>query len=139
FTMPVCSKLMLIRHAEKPDKDAGIAGVAVAGAPDKDELSVRGWQRAGALVRYFNPRPPAGIAGGLAAGLALPGALLAPAPTAVSPSKRPLHTVKPLAADLGLEVRKDFVEHQEKELLAAALEAAPAVLISWHHERIARI
>jgi len=62
-----CTKLMVIRHAEKPDKQAGISGVTEAGMADKDELTVKGWQRAGALVRFFNPSVPARLGAGLAA------------------------------------------------------------------------
>jgi hypothetical protein len=53
--MAVCEKIMVIRHAEKPDKQAGMSGISKVGEPDKDDLTVRGWQRAGALVRFFNP------------------------------------------------------------------------------------
>jgi hypothetical protein len=130
-----CNRLMVIRHGEKPDKANGVEGVSAAGVPDKDELAVRGWQRAGALVRFFHPLDP----GCLAEGLAVPRAIFATRPTAEEPSKRSLHTVKALAEDLGLQIGKDFGVHQEKELLAAALQAAPEVLICWHHERIARI
>jgi hypothetical protein len=130
-----CTKLMVIRHAEKPDKQAGISGVTEAGMADKDELTVKGWQRAGALVRFFNPSRPAI----LRAEVAVPGAIFAAPPTDDNPSKRPLHTVTPLATDLGLKIRTDFALHQEKDLVAAALGAATAVLICWHHERIPRL
>jgi hypothetical protein len=130
-----CVKLMVIRHAEKPDKQAGIFGVAEAGVADKDELTTRGWQRAGALVRFFNPSLPKN----LRAGVAVPGAIFATPPTDDNPSKRPLHTVTPLATDLGINIRTDFALHQEKTLVAQALGAASVVLICWHHERIPRL
>ena len=38
--------IMLIRHAEKPDGND--SGVDPKGNPDKHDLIVRGWQRAGA-------------------------------------------------------------------------------------------
>ena len=50
-----CTKLMVIRHAEKPDRQAGILGVTEAGVADTNELTTKGWQRAGAFVRFFNP------------------------------------------------------------------------------------
>ncbi|MFH6781697.1 MULTISPECIES: hypothetical protein [Methylobacterium] len=130
-----CTKLMIIRHAEKPDKLAGISGVTEAGETDRDDLTVRGWQRAGALVHFFNPATPVGPT----PGLAVPGAIFATSPNGDSPSKRPLHTVSPLAADLGLRVRTDFTVHQENDLIAAALRAAKTVLVCWHHERIAKL
>jgi hypothetical protein len=130
-----CTKLMVIRHAERPDAQAGVSGVTEAGALDRDELTVRGWQRAGALVRLFHPSNPTNSH----KGVAVPGAIFATPPTADHPSKRPLHTIAPLAADLKLDIRTDFALHQEKELIARALNAAPAVLICWHHERIRKL
>jgi hypothetical protein len=130
-----CTKLMIIRHAEKPDKQAGIAGVTEAGLADKDDLTARGWQRAGALVRFFHPSTRVSLSGAVA----VPDAIFAAPPTDDNPSKRPLHTVTPLAADLGFKVRKDFALHQEKEVIAAALDAATAVLICWHHERFPKL
>jgi hypothetical protein len=47
---------MLIRHAERPNADKSIRGVTPEGVKNKEELTVRGWQRAGALVRFFAPR-----------------------------------------------------------------------------------
>ena len=53
------TKIMLIRHAEKPDDKDG--GVDPKGDLEKHDLIVRGWQRAGALVQFFaNPRDPNG-------------------------------------------------------------------------------
>jgi hypothetical protein len=51
------TKIMLIRHAEKPDDKDG--GVDQKGNADNHDLIVRGWQRAGALVQFFaNPPDP---------------------------------------------------------------------------------
>jgi hypothetical protein len=47
------SKIMLIRHAEKPH--GSDQGVTDKGEPDPESLIVRGWQRAGALVALFDP------------------------------------------------------------------------------------
>ena len=49
------TKIMVIRHAEKPI--AGRAdGVRARGEKDDASLVARGWQRAGALVGFFlNP------------------------------------------------------------------------------------
>jgi hypothetical protein len=51
-----CAKIMLIRHTERPSADKSTRGVTQAGVKDKEELTVRGWQRAGALVPFFAPR-----------------------------------------------------------------------------------
>ena len=48
-----CAKIMLIRHAERPSADKSIRGVTQEGIKNKEELTVRGWQRAGALVRFL--------------------------------------------------------------------------------------
>src|SRR5271155_5881231 len=45
--------IMIIRHVEKPQGQT--AGVTIDGEQDEEELTVRGWQRAGALVRFFAP------------------------------------------------------------------------------------
>jgi hypothetical protein len=126
---------MVIRHAERPDIASNLSGVSEAGAPDKNDLTVKGWRRAGALVRFFNPAPP----GAPRSGLAVPGAVFAAPATDDNPSERPVHTVEALASDLSLGVQSQFALHQEKALVAAALGAAPVVLISWHHERIPKI
>ena len=47
-------KIMIIRHAEKPEHH-GPRGVDENGDEDKKSLTVRGWQRAGALVQFFAP------------------------------------------------------------------------------------
>lgn len=133
--LPICSKLMVIRHAERPDENGSVAGVAENGRSDPTELTVRGWQRAGALVRLFRPLDPAA----LRPSLAEPGAIFATAPTSEHPSQRPLHTVKALADDLHLEVQTGFAIHQEADLVKAALDADATVLICWHHERIVKI
>ena len=130
----MADKIMVIRHAEKPDAKAGIAGVTERGDANANDLTPRGWQRAGALVRYFHPisappQPP----------IARPGAIFATRPDDASPSKRSLHTVKPLAQALDLEIDKRFADHDEERLVAAVRTAAPTVLISWHHERIDNI
>jgi hypothetical protein len=49
------SKIMVIRHAEKPDEAGTTFGVSVEGNQDPEALIVRGWQRAGALTTFFAP------------------------------------------------------------------------------------
>ena len=126
------SLLMIIRHAEKPSADGTVCGVSLAGDHDPHDLSVRGWQRAGALASLFS------LAGPRAATdrLATPAAIFATAATGTSASLRPQHTVAPLTGLL-LQVpfNTAFGEGQEAEL-AAAIDVAGPVLISWHHEHI---
>jgi phosphohistidine phosphatase SixA len=126
------TKIMIIRHAEKPDGDGGVHGVSTDGERDKHDLSVRGWQRAGALVRFFAPVEPRS-GGGL---IATPRSIFASAPVPGSPSVRAKHTVSPLAEALGLRVRIDHADGDETGLARAALEAPGPVLIAWHHNHI---
>ena len=46
---------MVIRHAEKPDDAGNVLGITIEGHRDPQELTVRGWQRAGALATFFVP------------------------------------------------------------------------------------
>ena len=129
------SKIMLIRHSEKPAKDGTVKGVSLDGAKDKESLSVRGWQRAGALVRFFAPHHghfahPA---------LAKPGSLFACKALADNKSLRPQHTLVPLAEFLGANINAEYAEGDEKALTQAALAVEGIVLISWKHNMLPTI
>jgi hypothetical protein len=122
------TKIILIRHAEKPDDTDG--GVDPKGKPDKHDLIVRGWQRAGALVQFFaNPRDPNGPIG-------RPATLFATEPTSGSESKRPLHTVTPLEQWLNIPIDSTIAEGSEQDLVDKAIASNSVVLIAWHHEKI---
>jgi hypothetical protein len=127
--MSTATKIMVIRHAEKPtDTDQG---VSPSGEGDKDDLIVQGWQRAGALVCLFAP------ARGLlqSTELATPQFLFA----SDDSSKRPRETVTPLADRLSLTIDLSFGKGQESELVAAAKAVAGVALIAWQHEDIPAI
>ncbi|MER9191238.1 hypothetical protein [Mesorhizobium australicum] len=49
--------VMIIRHAEKPIPGGPDLGVTEQGESDPASLTVRGWQRAGGLCRFFTSRP----------------------------------------------------------------------------------
>src|SRR4051812_21666881 len=49
----IMHKIMIIRHAEKHQHGMQARGVDEDGHPARHELTVRGWQRAGALVQLF--------------------------------------------------------------------------------------
>ena len=121
-------KIMIIRHAEKHQHGAG-HGVDEDGNHAAHELTVRGWQRAGALVHFFRSPPPGSP-------IQTPRAIFASAATRDSPSKRAMHTVKPLAAALGLSVHHEFPEDEEAALAAVVLASPSPSLIVWHHGRI---
>jgi hypothetical protein len=123
--------IMLIRHAEKPDDEDG--GVDQKGKPDKHDLIVRGWQRAGALVQFFaKPRDPNGP-------IKPPATIFATEPATGSESKRPLRTVTPLGQWLGIAIDSSISEGSEQDLADKAIASDGVVLIAWHHEKIPAI
>jgi len=124
-------KIMFIRHAEKPEK--GVDGVTPAGKKDKDDLIVDGWQRAGALARFFWP-----LDGAMPKGLEKPATIFAAAVNKVSKSIRPQHTVTPLSQLSGIAIGTDYGDGNEAALAKAAVAAAAAgpVLVAWQHQQI---
>src|SRR5437762_3288918 len=135
--MGTLSKVMIVRHAEKPEgKDHPPFGVTADGVPDFESLTVAGWQRAGALISLFVPRS-------LARGdLATPTVIYASRTRAEgdasadeggSKSKRPLQTVVPLAAKLHLQANVTFGKGEEAALALDVLAQSWVVLISWQH------
>lgn len=124
-----CGKIMLIRHAERPGGGKTNRGVTMEGEKNKEELSVRGWQRAGALARFFAPRDghfahPA---------LARPNFLFACRAGPAAPSLRPQHSLLPLAELIEAEINCDYYEGEETPLVQKARTASGTVLIAWKH------
>ena len=122
------TKIMLIRHAEKPNGDGG-PGLMPDGTQNPEALTATGWIRANALVGLFAPngaaqRPPLGR----------PASLFASG----SQSLRPKQTLALLSASLGLPIMT-FLKGQEAELVAAVKAAEGPALISWQHEAIPEI
>ena len=122
---------MLIRHAEKPDETGTVLGVDENGRENPNQLSVRGWQRAGALVRFFAPSSQSSPAG-----IETPTAIFACKPLNSSCSVRPFSTVWPLAASLQIPVNHEIGKNDEAALLEAVKTVSGAVLICWTHEPI---
>ncbi len=127
------TKIMLIRHAEKPTQHTN--GVSMDGTIDAEDLSVLGWQRAGALIGLFDP--PAGK--GCRTGLAIPQHLFAAGVGKHSDSLRPEHTLVPLSAKLVIETDTQYLKGDEKKVAAAAVAAGGVVLISWEHLNIPKL
>lgn len=127
-------KIMFIRHAEKPEP--GFAGVTPAGVQDKEDLIVDGWQRAGALARFFAPLAPDVIA----SGLETPATIFATKADTASKSIRPQHTVTPLSQLTGIPIDASYGKHKKDQpKLIAAVKAAAAngpVLVAWQHQDI---
>lgn len=126
------SKIMVIRHAEKPN---GTGGVMSDGSANPEALTPTGWQRAGALVGLFVP--PAGQFADPR--LATPQTVYASGAGHHSKSLRPQQTVTPVAAKLGLTVNIDHPKGDEAALVRAATTIGGTVLIAWEHEAIPAI
>jgi hypothetical protein len=130
------SKIMVIRHAEKPDDAVTVFGVTIEGHQDPEELTVRGWQRAGALATFFAPPDEHFRDQRIEKPLTIFASRVVPH----SKSLRPQHTVEPLAELIGREkLRLDFSEGEEQQLVAAVIAVDGMTLISWHHEAIPAI
>jgi hypothetical protein len=110
------SKIMIIRHAEKPTSSPPPHGVTLKGERETESLIVRGWQRAGALVSLFAPtnksfQNPS---------LAEPQFLYASTPTKRNGSRRPLETITPLAEKLAIRINSNFPKLEAIEMVKEA-------------------
>jgi hypothetical protein len=135
------TKIMVIRHAERPDKYHGKAYSGVdatgttRGAQGKESLVTIGWQRTGALVALFappwGPRTPT---------LAQPQHLYAADPDTSdagrTPSLRPYETLTALEAMLALKINKKHKKKDYADMVTDALGKDGVVLIAWQHEDI---
>lgn len=122
-------RIMIIRHAEKPIAGRQDRSVCINGFHAKHELTVRGWQRAAALVHYFTaPRDNHPVSP--------PRSIFAAVATPTSPSLRSQRTLEPLSSALGIAINLDHAEYEEAALAAAVLAAPSPVLIAWHHHSI---
>jgi broad specificity phosphatase PhoE len=120
-------RIIFIRHAEKSDD--GTDGVTEDGILDPESLTVRGWQRAGALIAFFCAQPkmkPSTIfASGIGHG---------------SKSNRPMETVRPLAARLNEIGKVTFntahLKDDVQPLMNDVLSMEDTVLVCWEHKHI---
>ena len=121
------ARIMIIRHGESHDEP----GVDQPDKPDEHSLDVRGWQRAGALARFFRPQAgPIDLT---------PDAIFASKIAKGSESKRPQQTVEPLAALLGLSVHIEHTKTEPEALMAEVLACAGIVLVAWEHSVIPKL
>jgi hypothetical protein len=123
--------LMLIRHAEKPLGAGPPFGVTDDGVVDPESLTPRGWQRAGALVRWFG-----GEGGPSGAGLPPPTRLFASQIAPQSSSRRPQQTLQPLAQSLRLPIDTSLPKADISRLALAILAVEGVVLVAWEHHLI---
>ena len=116
--------IVLLRHAEKPVPGSAIRGVDEHGNPDVNGLSVQGWQRAGALVRWLCPvdRPPR---------FGQPTFLCAAKTTSRRPSRRPVLTLLPLSRALHLPVHAEFETNAVADAALALARTDGTRVVSW--------
>ena len=128
---PTTTKIMIIRHAEKPPSIGEPFGVTAEGDQDVESLTIQGWQRAGALACFFAPTH-----GPLqSAELATPQFLFASESKSGGGSSRPMETIAPLASKLGLTPKTHKKSSLDK-VAADAMACGGTALISWQHEDI---
>lgn len=127
------TKIMVVRHAEKPI--TGFGGVELDGSVDTESLIVQGWQRAGGLAVLFRP-----ARGSLQdPNLAAPNSLFAAAFDPTKHSKRPYETLLPLSTLLGLTIDDSEKSGDYDKMVTKALACSGNVLIAWQHEDIPSI
>jgi hypothetical protein len=118
------SRIMFIRHAEKPT--ASDNGVKKSGVEDKESLTVRGWQRAGALAHFFASQPAL-----------KPNEIFASGIGPDSKSHRPKQTVTPLAEWLDdLIIIDNHLKDDVEGLMKSVLKQGGVVLVAWEHHHI---
>jgi hypothetical protein len=131
---PKTTKIMIIRHAEKPPASGEPFGVTADGDQDVESLIIQGWQRAGALACLFAPTH-----GPLQnAELATPQFLFASESKSGGGSERPVETIAPLASKLGL-TPKTHKKIDIDKVAADAMASGGTALICWQHEDIPSI
>jgi hypothetical protein len=126
--------IMIIRHAEKPGINGSTPhGMDLDGNQDDDHsLSPGGWVRAGALTQLFGSQhgpPPAG--------LAVPTQLYAS--QGDTKSLRPVQTLNPLAARLGLFVNTRYARQDVRPLAAELKSLGGASLVAWESDALPTI
>jgi hypothetical protein len=113
------AQVIIIRHAEKPE--------------DGNELNLRGRERAGALVAYFESAPEV-------TEFKTPTAIYAQLPKDETSSIRSAQTVQPLADALHLALHRTFTKTQHLQMVDEIMHkpeyAGHTVLICWEHKVI---
>lgn len=116
------AQVLIIRHAEKP--------------PSGDLLSLKGKERAAALVPYFTETKELLSYGA-------PVAIYAMKPSKEDSSERPIDTVKPLAEALKLTINTNYERDDFKKMVEDISKEITysnrTVLICWEHYHIPEI
>lgn len=130
--MKRATKIMVMRHAEKPAKDGAPYGVTLEGDRNKESLQPRGWQRAGALANLFAPTN-----GHVQdAALAKPQFLYASKPLRRKGSRRPMQTILPLAEKLGFSINLNYERSDIEGVIDEVCSRRGVVLMCWQREYI---
>ena len=129
------TKIMIVRHAEKPATDFSPYGATINGERSKESLSVRGWQRAGALANFFAPTNVQFQH----RFLAQPQFIYASTFIKRSGSRRPIETITPLAEKLAIKINSDFPRFAVDQMLEDVFRCEGVVLICWQREYIPTI
>jgi len=133
--IPKATKIIVIRHAEKPAKDGAPYGITEKGKRSSESLEVRGWQRAGALANLFAPTN-----GRLQhSSLETPQYLYASKPLRRKGSRRPMETITPLAAKLGTTINTSFARFECKAMLETVVSRKGVAIVCWQREYIPTI
>jgi hypothetical protein len=145
---PLASTIMIIRHAEKPPESPASPppfGGTPDGRQDDHSLSVRRWQRAGALATFFAP------SGTTLPSISTPRFIYAvkadsdddnPPDAAGAKiggkSKRAQQTVAPLTEKLRSTptLNFSFDKGDEAAMITSAMTCPGVVLICWEHHNI---
>jgi hypothetical protein len=117
------AQIIIIRHGEK--------------APTGNELDQKGCQRAFALPSFFSPTNAA-----LDFKDYPPAAIYAMNPKGPGGSVRPMETITPTAAKLGLKIQNSFTRKQFSQLRDAVMTSqydGKTVILSWEHTVIPEI
>ena len=126
---PGPSRIIFIRHAELHETP----GFDEHGVPNPESLTVRGWQRAGALVRRICPYEGSSDL--------VPNTIFASGVAQDSESLRPQQTVAPLIMFLRsqgvVETCFSYMKHDTNPLMADVMNRTGVVLIAWEHSQIA--
>jgi hypothetical protein len=126
------SKIMIVRHAEKPAASGTPYGININGQQDPESLIPLGWQRAGALASFFAPSNGQPTA----AGIVTPQTLFAAEIAKHSHSERPDETLTPLSQKMNAAIQTPFPKEQFASVVTAALQSSGTVLIAWQHQDI---
>jgi hypothetical protein len=135
------SLVVCLRHGEKPANaekrwkpldDSG-PGLDAHGRRSRHSLTVRGWQRAGALAGT-------GLCGHLLEpDHSNPVVMFAPDYGAKSHKRRPYQTILPLSRRLGLEITLPCKKDDVDTLHAEVTKVDGVAVVCWEHEFLAKL